>query len=239
MEHNVIEIEHLKKSYGEVKAVDDVSFCVREGEFFAFLGVNGAGKSTTISILCGKEIRDDGTVLVDGMSIDEHADSIKCRLGVVFQDSVLDLPMSVADNLRSRAALSSIVCRFLKSQGAITAVGTVVSASYGFLCGAYMPISSLTAFLSNVLMFLPGTYGTALMHEHFMGGAIDALGEKGIPAESLGRIRRGFDCTLSFFEHDVPEWVCYLVLAGTVALLVAAYVLICTLSFQKAKRKQR
>ncbi|MDE7158378.1 MAG: ABC transporter ATP-binding protein [Clostridiales bacterium] len=108
MESNVIEIEHLKKSYGDVKAVDDVSFSVREGEFFAFLGVNGAGKSTTISILCGKEVRDEGTVLVDGMSIDEHADSIKRRLGVVFQDSVLDLPMSVADNLRSRAALYGI-----------------------------------------------------------------------------------------------------------------------------------
>ncbi|MDE7158379.1 MAG: ABC transporter permease [Clostridiales bacterium] len=136
-------------------------------------------------------------------------------------------------------ALSSIVCRFLKSQGAITAVETVVSAAYGFLCGAYMPISSLAAVLQDVLMFLPGTYGTALMHEHFMGGAIDALGESGIPAESLARIRGGFDCTLSFFGSDVPAWVCYLVLAGTVALLVAAYVLICTLSFKKAKKKQQ
>ena len=105
---NIIEIENLKKYYGEVKAVDDVSFCVAEGEFFSFLGVNGAGKSTTISILCGKERRDSGQVLVGGRSIDEALDSVKRDLGVVFQDSVLDKSLSVKTNLMHRAALYGI-----------------------------------------------------------------------------------------------------------------------------------
>ena len=105
---NIIEIEHLKKYYGEIKAVDDISFRVTEGEFFAFLGVNGAGKSTTISILCGKETRDAGSVSVGGLNVDTQLDAIKRRLGVVFQDSVLDSALSVRDNLRYRAALYGI-----------------------------------------------------------------------------------------------------------------------------------
>ena len=105
---NIIEIKNLKKYYGEVKAVDDISLSVAEGEFFSFLGVNGAGKSTTISILCGKERRDSGEVLVGGKSIDLSLDEVKRSLGVVFQDSVLDKSLSVRDNLKCRAALYGI-----------------------------------------------------------------------------------------------------------------------------------
>ena len=133
-------------------------------------------------------------------------------------------------------AFSSLVCRFLKSQGAITAVEAIVSASYGFLCGAYMPIASLAKGLGDALTLLPGTYGTALLHDHFMGGAIEAIGAGGIPAEYLGEIRRGFDCTLSFFGNAVPEWVCYLVLALSVAVLAGIYVLICSLLGRKRKK---
>ncbi len=104
---NAIEIEHLKKYFGDVKAVDDISFTVGHGEFFAFLGVNGAGKSTTISILCGKERMDSGSVMIDGLG-HENLDEVKRRLGVVFQDCVLDQPLSVYDNLRYRAALYGI-----------------------------------------------------------------------------------------------------------------------------------
>ena len=107
MEH-IIEIKNLKKYYGDVKAVDDISFSVRKGEFFSFLGVNGAGKSTTISILCGRIPRTDGEVYIDGLNIDEHLDGVKRKLGVVFQSSALDSPLSVENNLRSRAALYGI-----------------------------------------------------------------------------------------------------------------------------------
>ncbi len=104
----LIEIEHLKKYYGAVKAVDDISFSVREGEFFSFLGVNGAGKSTTISILCGKTARTSGSVRVGGGEIDGRLGEVKRLLGVVFQESALDRSLSVRDNLTYRAALYGI-----------------------------------------------------------------------------------------------------------------------------------
>ena len=106
---NVIEIENLKKSFGEVKAVDGISFSVKEGELFAFLGVNGAGKSTTINIICSQLEKDSGKVIIDGKSIDEDSLSTKRKLGVVFQSSVLDSSLTVYDNLESRAALYGIV----------------------------------------------------------------------------------------------------------------------------------
>ena len=105
---NIIEIEHLSKSFGDVKAVQDISFRVKTGELFAFLGVNGAGKSTTINIICGQLQKDSGKILVDGCDLDKNADRIKRDLGVVFQNSVLDKALTVRENLECRAALYSI-----------------------------------------------------------------------------------------------------------------------------------
>ena len=102
---NIIEISHLSKSFGDIKAVRDLSFCVREGELFAFLGTNGAGKSTTINILCGQLSKDGGTVVIDSADLDRNLEQIKRIIGAVFQNSVLDAPLSVYDNLQSRAAL--------------------------------------------------------------------------------------------------------------------------------------
>ena len=104
----IIQIEHLSKSFGDLKAVDDLSFNVKEGELFAFLGVNGAGKSTTISIMCGQQTKDSGKVFIGGKDLDESTEGIKRELGVVFQNSVLDKALSVRDNLRYRAALYGI-----------------------------------------------------------------------------------------------------------------------------------
>ena len=105
---NVIEIEHLNKSYGDVKAVQDLSFMVKRGELFAFLGVNGAGKSTTISMICGQLERDSGSVTVCGGDIERDFDAISRKIGVVFQASALDAQLSARDNLKSRAALYGI-----------------------------------------------------------------------------------------------------------------------------------
>lgn len=113
MEH-IIEIQNLSKSFGNINAVQNLSFCVKKGELFAFLGVNGAGKSTTISILCGQLSRDAGSVRVCGQDVDRAMDTIKRRLGVVFQNSVLDQALSVRDNLASRAALYGITGRALE-----------------------------------------------------------------------------------------------------------------------------
>lgn len=104
----IIKIEGLCKSYGALKAVADLSFKVKEGELFAFLGVNGAGKSTTINIMCGQLPKDSGSVTIDGHSLENDVDIIKSKIGVVFQSSVLDKALSVRDNLESRAALYGI-----------------------------------------------------------------------------------------------------------------------------------
>lgn len=104
----VIQIDHLCKCYGSVKAVQDLSFHVKKGELFAFLGVNGAGKSTTINIMCGQLAKDSGSVIIDTHDLDQDRDLVKRGLGVVFQSSVLDSALSVYDNLENRAALYGI-----------------------------------------------------------------------------------------------------------------------------------
>lgn len=112
----IIKIENLHKSFGEVKAVQDLSFSVKEGELFAFLGVNGAGKSTTINIMCGQLSKDSGNVEINGADLDKNAGEIKRSLGIVFQNSVLDAPLSVYDNLESRAALYGIYGKEFKDR---------------------------------------------------------------------------------------------------------------------------
>ena len=105
---NVIEINGLHKSFGEVKAVDGLSFKVKQGELFAFLGVNGAGKSTTISMLCGTIRPDEGQITVCGKNALTDIAAITSKIGVVFQSSVLDSVLTVRDNLLSRASLYGI-----------------------------------------------------------------------------------------------------------------------------------
>ncbi len=105
---NIIKIEHLYKSYGDVKAVNDLSFCVKEGELFSLLGVNGAGKSTTISMICGQLVSDSGSIYVCGHDVNKNFDAVSRNIGVVFQSSALDSQLSASDNLRSRAALYNI-----------------------------------------------------------------------------------------------------------------------------------
>lgn len=101
----IIEIKGLKKYFKETKAVDNISFNVREGELFAFLGLNGAGKSTTINIMCGALGKDEGKIYIDGKDIDEEMDEVKKSLGIVFQNSVLDKYLSAYDNLRTRGLM--------------------------------------------------------------------------------------------------------------------------------------
>lgn len=107
--NNIIQIDNLSKSFGDVKAVQNLSFRVKKGELFAFLGINGAGKSTTINIMCGQLSKDSGSIQIDGHDLDKNLSLIKSELGVVFQNSVLDPALSVYDNLESRAALYGIV----------------------------------------------------------------------------------------------------------------------------------
>ena len=130
-------------------------------------------------------------------------------------------------------ALSSVINFFLSSQGQISAVGTIVSSGYGFICGAYMPISSFGEGLKNVIAFLPGTYGTSLVRNHAMRGALEALREEGIPDEAVTALSDAVDCNLYFLGSQVPEWAAYTVVAASIILLVAAYVVMNRVKFKK------
>ena len=112
----ILQIDNLKKAFKDVKAVDDISFKVKEGELFSFLGMNGAGKSTTINIICGVLKKDSGKVKVCGYDMDATADKIKGNIGIVFQNSVLDKKLSVYENLKYRANLYGIFGNEFKSR---------------------------------------------------------------------------------------------------------------------------
>lgn len=109
MNNNIIRIENLNKSYGNIKAVNNLSFQVKEGELFSFLGINGAGKSTTINMICGELKKDSGEIFICDKSIDGNDKYIKEKIGVVFQESPLDKSLTVYDNLKIKAALYGIV----------------------------------------------------------------------------------------------------------------------------------
>lgn len=123
-------------------------------------------------------------------------------------------------------ALSSIINVFLSTQGQISAVGTIISAGYGFICGAYMPMSQFSEGLQKALSFLPGTYGTSLVRNHAMRGVFAQMESMGYPSEAINALRDAVDCNLYFFGSSVELGTMYAVLAGAVAILIAAYVLI-------------
>lgn len=131
-------------------------------------------------------------------------------------------------------ALSSIINFFLSSQGQISAVGTVVSSGYGFISGAYMPISQFSEGLQKVISFLPGTYGTSLLRNHAMRGVYKEMGSIGFPNEIIEAIKDSVDCNLYFFGNKVGIEMMYLILGGSVALLIAVYILMNLRRSQKA-----
>lgn len=135
----VIEISALKKRFGSVRAVDDISFDVNEGSLFAFLGLNGAGKSTTINIICTLLPKDEGKVNVAGFDLDTRPDMVRENIGVVFQNAVLDNSMSVYDNLCVRASFYGIYGNSRKERLAelskILSLDEIMKRPYGKLSG--------------------------------------------------------------------------------------------------------
>ena len=123
-------------------------------------------------------------------------------------------------------ALSSVINFFLTTQGQITAVGTMVGAGYGFICGAYMPISSFSEGLQKVIMFLPGTYATSLIRNNSLRGVLDEFNSQGIPKMILTSMKDVFDCNLYFFDKKVEMTTMYLILCITIILLIAIYILL-------------
>lgn len=132
-------------------------------------------------------------------------------------------------------ALSSVVNVFLSSNGQASAVGTIVSSGYGFICGAYMPISQFGSVLQKIIMFLPGTYGTSLIRNHTMAGAFREMSRQGVSADVIDGIKTSIDCNLSFFGKNVSIGVMYLVFVASIVLLVGAFVLINILKNNKSK----
>ena len=123
-------------------------------------------------------------------------------------------------------ALSSIVNTFLTTQGQMSAVGTIVSAGYGFICGAYMPISNFGEGLQKALSLLPGTYGTSLVKSHTLRGVFEEMKNSGVPSQVVDGIKGSIDCSFDFFGHDVSITAMYLVMIISVLALVGIYVLI-------------
>ena len=169
---------------------------------------------------------------------------ITCALGFVYL-AVTGWYLSFADVLfvlldvillsLFGTVLSSIIFSFLSTQGQASAAGTIVSAGYGFLCGAYMPISSFGAGLQKVLSFLPGTYGTSLVRNHSLNGVYAEMSKIGFPSEVVEGIKDSIDCNLYFFGNKVEIWQMYLILVLSDVLLVGIYILINVL---RANRKR-
>jgi multidrug/hemolysin transport system permease protein len=129
--------------------------------------------------------------------------------------------------------LAGVVESFIKNQGGLSAVSTLVSSMYGFICGAYMPFSQFSEGLRNVLCCLPGTYGVGIMRNHYMNGYLEAFADEGIPAEVIEGIKSGFDANITVFGTEIPLGAMYGILLGTCAVLLAAYVAIVIIKNKK------
>lgn len=132
-------------------------------------------------------------------------------------------------------ALSSLINAPLSTSGQASAVGTIVSAGYGFICGAYMPLSNFGEGLQKVLSFLPGTYGTSLLRNHALNGAYEEMATLGFPEEVIKKIKDSIDCNIYFYGDRVEISTMYIILTGAVVLLIAAYILYNVLSKSAGK----
>lgn len=159
---------------------------------------------------------------------------LKCGWYLSFSDILL-MTLDIVLLVLFGTAISSLINSFLKTQGQISAVGTIVSSGYGFISGAYMPISQFSEGLRNVISLLPGTYGTSLLRNHALGGVLREMKASGVPEEMLSGIRDSVDCNLYFFKNEVSIPVMYAVLGVSTVILIAAFVAITYKSAKKAK----
>lgn len=185
MEENIIKIEDLRKNYGDVQALKGISFEVKKGSLFAFLGINGAGKSTTINIICSTVEKDGGKVFVDGFDLDKDRLQIKKKIGIVFQKSVLDATLTVKDNLKSRASLYGIYGSDFKSKlnelSEMFDLGELLPRPYGKLSGGQKRRVDIARGLINspsLLILDEPTTGLDPQTRQTVWSAIYALREK-------------------------------------------------------------
>lgn len=158
--------------------------------------------------------------------------------GVGWYVSVLDVAYLLLDIfllVMFGTALSSIINFFLNTQGQISAVGTIISSGYGFICGAYMPISQFSDGLQKVISFLPGTYGTSLVRNHAMRGTYKEMSALGFPDEIIEGIKDSIDCNIYFFDNKVSTGTMYFVLISSIAVLLSVYIIMNIVKGKKAK----
>lgn len=137
---------------------------------------------------------------------------------------ILSLILSVFLLTLFGTSLSSCIHFFLSTSGQASAVGTIISAGYGFICGAYMPISSFGKGLQKVLSFLPGTYGTSLVKNSMLSGVFEEMEKSGFPEEAVKGIREALDCRLYFFDTEVKVSAMYVILSAAVIFFTALFV---------------
>lgn len=123
-------------------------------------------------------------------------------------------------------AISSVINFFLSTQGQISAVGSIVSSVYGFICGAYMPISQFSDGLQKIVKLLPGTYGTSLLRNHTMGGVFLQMEKENVPKDVIDVIKTTVDCNIEVFDKTVETGKMYAILSVTVVLLIAIYIML-------------
>lgn len=181
---NIIQVKNLVKSYKDINAVNDISFDVKEGSLFAFLGLNGAGKSTTINIICGDVVKNSGQVFIDGLSIDSDISKIKPILGIVYQDSVLDKSLTVKDNLECRGLLynlsSSEVKNRIKELNKLLNINELLDRYVGKLSGGQRRrVDIARALIHNpkILILDEPTTGLDPQTRKMVWGAIQSLRE--------------------------------------------------------------
>lgn len=149
--------------------------------------------------------------------------------------SLLMLLLDVFLTVLFGTALSSIINFFLTSEGQISAVGTIISAGYGFICGAYMPINSYNAGLKNVIMFTPGTYCTSLIRNHSLAGAFKEMSDW--PIEAIKSIKDGIDCNLYLFDKQISIAGMYGIVLITILVLITIYIVINIVNGRKCKTR--
>lgn len=133
--------------------------------------------------------------------------------------------------------LANIIWTFTYSQGVVSGVCTLVSALYGFICGAYMPINTMGAGMQGFVSLLPGTYATVLFRQGFLNGVLKEMG-KTLPNEMIEGIASGFDVKMSFFGHDVSTLALILVITISTLVLLGIFLLINSLKKKTAKKKR-
>ncbi len=134
--------------------------------------------------------------------------------------------------------MSAVFLSFVRSQGALNGISTLISSVYGFIIGAYMPLSRFSSGLRTILCCLPGTYGVGILRNHFMNGYLDAIADCGVTEEAVLRIKDGFDGNLYVGSTQIPLWAMYVILLGTCLVLAAAFIALVLVRNGKTKLKQ-